>query len=50
MTHDVVLLWVKLLLEILISELNVQLNYVGSWYDMLNVLSLNAFSYGIPIL
>jgi hypothetical protein len=30
MTHDVVLLWVKLLLEILIGELNVWFRYVGS--------------------
>jgi hypothetical protein len=30
MTHDVILLWVKLLLEILIVKLNVWFNYVGS--------------------
>jgi hypothetical protein len=30
MAHDVVLLRVKLLLEILIGELNVWFNYVGS--------------------
>jgi hypothetical protein len=30
MIHDVILLWVKLLLEILIGELNVWFSYVGS--------------------
>jgi hypothetical protein len=30
MAHDVVLLWVKLLLEILIGKLNVWFSYVGS--------------------
>jgi hypothetical protein len=49
MTHDVVLLWIKFLLEILIGELNVWFSYVGSRYDMLKVLSLNTFYYGIPI-
>jgi hypothetical protein len=39
----------KLLLEILIGELNVWFSYVGSWYDMLKVLSLNTFYYGILI-